>query len=155
MNLRTAIQTLNTLSVLFVVGGVAVVAWALAWPYETSASLSGTGGASTAVPLTGTNRVPPLKSFEAVWELNLRTPLYDNAAPTRVQARAVFPARLMGTILEPDNSQAMFATASGVEFKRIGDTIADAQVVEIGADSVTVLFQGDRLTLRADERGGR
>lgn len=155
MDHRAATKLLKITSTLFVLGSVAAVAWALLWPYETTASLGAKNPKTSRVSHDAAPQVPPLRVFETVWELNLRTAMYDNAAPGRVQERAAFPAKLSGTIIEPGNSQAMFITATGVEFKSVGDTIADAQVVEITANSVTVLYQGDRLTLVTDNQGGR
>ena len=53
--------------------------------------------------------------------------------------------KLIGTILEPDRTVAMFSTAAGkIEFKRVGESVgtqaARAEVVEIQRNRVLVRY---------------
>jgi hypothetical protein len=64
----------------------------------------------------------------ARWNRILRQPLYDPPPPPKqeviVEQRPI-TVKLVGTVIEPDNSQAFVRQASGaVELKRIGDAVS-------------------------------
>lgn len=80
------------------------------------------------------------------WQRVLRRPLYDPPPPTPppviVQQRPI-TVKLVGTVIEPDNSQAFVRQASGsVELKRTGDQVtsdaADGVIAEITATSILI-----------------
>ena len=80
------------------------------------------------------------------WQRVLRRPLYDPPPPTPppviVQQRPI-TVKLVGTVIEPDNSQAFVRLASGsVELKRKGDQVtsdaADGVIAEITATSILI-----------------
>jgi len=89
--------------------------------------------------------VLPLEAYAAVYERDLQRPLYD---PSPVPAPAAKPPpapdlRLVGTVIEPDNTFALLRTRRGeVKWARIGEALEGAEVVEIESEAVTVRFKG-------------
>lgn len=100
---------------------------------------------------------------EAVWKRILRKPLFDPPLPPSPEIVKVelppIRARLLGTILEPGNSQAMIELASGsVEFRTVGQSLGaddgDAQIIEISASAVKVK-RGEELSTLSVEASGQ
>lgn len=119
-------------------------------------------------------RSPEIGQFQVVWQKRLRRPLYDpppppdpepeppprrerprrNRAKTRQRARQV-EVQLVGTVLEANHSMAFLMNRDGhVDLKRVGDTLdapAGARVEQIDRDQVTLVVQGQPLTLKMPE----
>ena len=75
-----------------------------------------------------------------VADLDLRRPVYD---PPAVQAPTQPPPslalRLLGTVVETGHSRALLVGADGkLQLKSIGDSLAGAEILRIGPDTVTV-----------------
>lgn len=103
--------------------------------------------------------LPPLKEFDSFSRLDLRPALFDAPPPPPADPKPVAaPKRpppinfkLTGTILEPENSYALFLNPKGVvEFKKTGETIEGAEVLEISPDKVTVLYQEERIVMKIE-----
>lgn len=104
-------------------------------------------------------KIPPLSSFEELFDAATRRPLYDtapvaDATPVTVDVRPDAPApsmHLIGTALEPGHSIAFFrAEGSTVELRAIGGKVGDAVITTIQRDSVTVLLNGRPVTLKVE-----
>jgi hypothetical protein len=96
----------------------------------------------------------PLSADENLWKKPLRRPIFDPPPPPppEVVKKELPPirAKLLGTILEPGNSQAMIAQPGGaVEFRTVGQPLGPqddtATIVEITAVTVRVK-RGEELT---------
>lgn len=81
------------------------------------------------------------------WSRLLRRPLYDPPpAPKTVVVKKPRPitVKLMGTILEAENSQAFVKLSNGsVELRRVGDQVTDdprdGQIAQITASEIIIL----------------
>ena len=98
-----------------------------------------------------------LSAFARLWDVNLRRPLYDSPTPAKTLPKPKPPAplnmRLVGTMIEPGHSMAMFITKGGrIELRRVGQTVAQAKVVTIQADRVKLMYHGREHTLMAKDR---
>jgi hypothetical protein len=82
----------------------------------------------------------------------LQQPLLDSPAPATdapVVAPAVPLPPLIGTIVEPGRSVALVQIPDAtISFKHVGDTIADARIVAIDMTSMTVVRQGQTVSVR-------
>jgi len=89
-----------------------------------------------------TSGVPSMNDFAHAWELSLREPLYD--APAKQPVKFVpppFPYVLVGTILNPDKTRAMFTSPSGkIEFRKEGETLGNAKLIQIQPEYVELLY---------------
>ncbi len=156
MSFRRVRFSLPLITVAFGIASVAVIAWAIRWPYDRRALAT----AATATPGRGDRPAEasalPLSKFEPIWKLDLRRPLADTLAPAPATTPAVAAARtpppgmkLAGTIIEPERSLALLVGASGkVELKSIGDRFAGAEVLQIDPGAVTLQHNGQPLILR-------
>lgn len=141
-------------------GSVAVILgawrWPLAVPQQPDAGLSQLLGVAAPAPARS---LPPLSEFEPVWKVRLRS-APANAPGSRALMQAPqsplgLPLRLAGTIVEPGHSFAIFITGVGkIELKKIGETIADARVLEISEGSVSVSYRGQTVDLLVEKKQG-
>ena len=96
-----------------------------------------------------------LRDLEPLWSLRLQQPLYDPPPVVVAEPKFVPPPlgiRLLGTIVEPDNSQAILMAADGeIVFQRVGQTVGDATIESITADAITVTYYEEILTLNISE----
>lgn len=142
---------------LFTAGTVLTAAWAV---FATDPVPADAGpqlrGATPAGPVAAD---PPLAAFEAVWDRELGQPLDPPTpppvAPATRPAMAFAPppppAKLVGTILEPGYSMAIFARADGrPELRAVGESAGGAEVLRIESDAVTVRHNGRPLVLRVE-----
>ena len=100
-----------------------------------------------------------LLDFAPLWDNRLRGPRSDSRpdaarSVTLASAIGVAPAtlnvKLLGTILEPGNTLAMFATPQGkIELRRVGEMVGGTatDVVKIQRREVVVRYQGKLVTL--------
>ena len=117
-----------------------------------------------------TNNTPSLtlQDFERVYSRQLRRPLFDVPSPVvkpvvkrpTTKKQESLKMKLIGTILEPDRTVAMFSTAAGkIEFKRVGESVgtqaARAEVVEIQRNRVLVRYADRVITFELGLRTGR
>ena len=112
--------------------------------------------AGTTQPSAGTTA--SMASSDPLWDMSLRRPLVDAPAPPPSAPVAAQPAidqapppphlHLVGTIVEPGHSIALFQGAAGrTEFKAIGDAAEGAKVVSIREDGATVLWDGREIVV--------
>ena len=145
MKLHTRKRLLNTLSVGCLAAGVVAIAAALTAPALTlddSASVSNSQSQSQTAAAGTASVDVKLPS----WNRLLRRPLYDPPpVPKKVVKKKPRPitVRLMGTILEAENSQAFVKMANGsVELRRVGDQVTsdprDGQVAQIMASEIVI-----------------
>ena len=97
--------------------------------------------------------MPPLASFENLWDRDLRRPLFDPAPAPPAPPAAVAPpslsVRLVGTVTEPGHSQALLMTPEGkLEIKAIGEQSGGAEIVAIDEAGITVRFAGQTLSIK-------
>jgi hypothetical protein len=104
----------------------------------------------------------PLSAYAEIHKRLLRKPLFD-PKPAAIAARAKkapppkpkLTLSLTGTVLEPGFTYAMLKGVSGqVKFVAIGQTLDNATVTAITANSATLKFHGDLITLQVNQ-GGR
>ena len=104
----------------------------------------------------------PLSAYTAIYQRELRKPLFDRklTAVARVKAPPPKPkpkltVTLTGTVIEPGFTYAMLRGKSGqVKFVSVGQTLDKAEVTAVTANSATVKFHGDSITLKVN-KGGR
>src|SRR6202035_1143216 len=103
--------------------------------------------------------IPPLSTFEGVYDSATRRPLYDAAPPATANAAAVDAApeapnvalHLIGTALEPGHSVAFFRTEGAtVEVHAGGEKVGQAVITGIQRDSATVVLNGRPITLKVE-----
>lgn len=101
--------------------------------------------------MTEPDSAAPLSAFAAVWDRDLRPPLYDapvDSPPPPAAPGVVVPAmpavHLAGTVFEPGHSLALFRVDAGkTEFKSVGDEIAGMKLLEVRDDGVVVKWNGE------------
>ena len=144
MKLQTRKRLLNALSAGCLAAGAVAVVAALTAPVPTTDDFS----LATTAQAPG----PSAAAAESVdvtlpsWERPLRRPLYDPPpAPKKIVKKKPRPitVKLMGTILEPENSQAFVKLSNGsVELRRVGDQVTDdprdGQVAQITASEIVI-----------------
>ena len=97
-----------------------------------------------------------LASFEPVWGLDLRRPLYDPprpAAPGPAPGkRPAVPLQLIGTMVEDGHSVAMFTTAQGgIELLGVGQKHEGLEVLRIAEGTVTARHAGAQVTMTVED----
>jgi hypothetical protein len=104
----------------------------------------------------------PLSAFEVVWKLDVRRPLYD-AAPVAVAKTPPPPLtfKLAGTVIEKNNSYAMFATSDGKTELKIGGEkvggaggVGGAEVLKIEDGAVTLRYYEQTINLKVQQPKG-
>lgn len=102
-------------------------------------------------PASGSDSlIPGLSEFRSVWDRPLRQALYDPPPPPPPEVSPPPPLRikLLGTILEPGNSEAIVMTSGGeMKMLRVGAVIEDATVETIEDNQITVTYHDQNLTL--------
>jgi len=94
----------------------------------------------------------PLGAYGVIFQKNLRGPLFDPKPPPVVSRPAEEPKsnlHLAGVVLEKAFAYAIIMGKSGTsKLVQVGETIDRAEVVDITADSATVMLDGKRMTLK-------
>lgn len=91
-----------------------------------------------------------LRDFQTIWHRPLQQPLYDPPKPDPEPAPEPPPLelRLLGTVIEPQRTQAILLTGDGhMVFKSLGETIKGARITQIESEQVTVEYHQRTLTL--------
>lgn len=154
MTLRRKRFLLRTLASAVAVAAVGIGAdvWRSGAHQVTPTDVTATSATRTAI--TPQEVRQPLAADESLWKRLLRRPIFDPPPPPPpVVVKQELPpirAKLLGTILEPGNSQAMISLPSGsVEFRTVGQALGpddgEATIVEIAAATVKVK-RGEELT---------
>lgn len=156
MTIRSTRRWLWLIALVAVAGGVVVLYRGFTTDYATSSS--GDGRLVTVSKSSGDTSEDgalSLEAIRAVWSLDLQRPLYDPPPPPPPEVKKFVPPplnlRLLGTTIEPPNSQAILMVASGeIEFHRVGDRIGEATIQSIESDSIEVLYYDEVQTLNVE-----
>lgn len=150
VKLQTRKRLLNALSVGCLLTGVVAVAAALTAPVPTTddptpRSKPQSQGLSAADAETGS-----VDAKLSSWQRLLRRPLYDPPpVPKKIVKKKPRPikVKLMGTILEAENSQAFVKLSNGaVELRRVGDQVSDDP-----RDGQIALIMASEIVIRRDD----
>jgi hypothetical protein len=157
MNLYSTKRALWAAGAVLAASIVGVAAFSLFWPvgvdaWQAAPTPEAAEGAGSTL-----QQVPPLPRYAAIWQRDLRRPLYDEAPPAVApRPRPALRARLIGTAVEPGFACAFFATGKGKTVTRgVGETVEGAEIKSISDGSVTLLFAGEQLTLNVEKKEGR
>ena len=153
---RTQIRSLLLcISVSLSLGVFLVVFWGLAPLPEPEATATHSRGPAN---LDGEieRRTVAMEDFQGLWDLPLRRPVYD--PPPQVVVRETpkpppLTIRLVGTIIEPDNRQAIIIhQGREMGFYRVGQTVEQAKIIAIDTNSMEIEYFGERQTLTVVEQ---
>lgn len=148
MTLRTKKRLLNVASLLLLAGGGALF-WS-AWRGELPVASVEANAASGRPASIQSPSAAPIALEPGRWNRTLRRPLYDPPPPPKQEV--VIPPRpitvkLVGTVLEGENSQAFIRQQNGkVDIKRLGD-----QVTPEAADGVIAAITGADVVIRRED----
>jgi hypothetical protein len=111
----------------------------------------GDGNAAPKLRNTNASSNPMLQAYTTTLERHLRRPLYDPepiVQETPPPPKPVLQARLLGTVLEPGFTYAIFRDASGEQkFVSAGQSIEGAEIMSIEDGQATVRFNGESVVL--------
>jgi hypothetical protein len=161
MTVRQRQRAIHLVAGIVGLSGLAVFAAALAVPLDPGApgpDVQGAADGAAAAPAEAPAQATPdaagasLEDLARVCGMDLRRPLYDAPSPPPAAGAAAPPAapmavRLVGTIVEPGHSMAVFQKPDGsFELCAQGESVADAggavAVTAINQDKVTVQYLG-------------
>jgi len=145
-----------------------VVCWAFLWDDAERGPDSEPDGtrAASMVSRAAKAALPSLQQFQQVWRKPLRRPLFD-PPPAATAARTSTPPpqaplriKLLGTVLEPGQSMAMFAVPPGtITIKRVGEAIGEApnqaEIMDIQTDRAVLRCQGQTMTVEIEGTKGK
>lgn len=139
MTVSRARFTLLTTATACAVASVGLIAlqWTTPVPPIRSASLPEAAPTDDAVATA-------IPTFTDVWDKPLRQPLAvaPTAAP-KPEPTLDLAFKLIGTVIEPDHSFAIFQVAPGqIEVRRVGETAGVAELISIGPRRVTIRYNG-------------
>jgi len=153
MRIRPIKFGLWTLGVCCYASAAALLLWAWLGSYETDLPARDRRTLLAAGTAARTRDATSPRDFQSVASAHLQS----GDAPARTLATspdATFNApsseiQLIGTILEPNHSFAIFATTKSIQLKRVGETLddGDTEVVAIDREQVVVRQQGTEVTL--------
>jgi len=154
MTLRTELGLLWALCGLLALATLVAGAGLWVWPLEgidLGAAPPPSAGASGARTLAR----PPLSAYAVLWERDLQRPLYDPAPVVAAPAPPPKPpVRLVGTVIEPRLSYALFKDKAGqVKMVGAGRSLEGLEVLAVTADSATVRFGGAEHILKVEKEG--
>ena len=126
--------------------GIVVLAWRT--PYLDAADQASRRVITTAATTDDQSKLPGVEQFAPLMDTasRLRRPLFDPPPPAPPKAKPPPPlrVRLAGTIIDPEDAQAMLIGSSGaIQFLRVGDVIDDATILEITESSVRVEYHNE------------
>ena len=95
---------------------------------------------------------PPLSAYDVIFERNLRQPLSDRAVAQKDPIGQPPPPPLklvlIGTVIEPQNSFAIFSVPGGAsKTVAVGEKVEGAELVTVTAKTATLRHQGKPVTL--------
>jgi hypothetical protein len=129
---------------------VGAIALAISMPIENATSADGSPGTSVTALRKG--QIISREQLDRDAARELRQPLIDVSAPATDALAAAAPPPLpplVGTIVEPGRSIALVQMlGTTVSFKSVGDTVADARIVAIDGAGMTVVRQGQTVSVR-------
>lgn len=164
MRTKTSKRLLGSTTALLSAGAAAVVILGLLQPIDVPDVEDHPQMESSAVSHAPENiqQAPDLASLQKLARKDIRQRLFDPPPkPKPVTApKPPPPIRLLGTIVNTTNSQAMVAGPGGqVEFMRVGDTVGDAGntavIRAIHADHITIEYEGKPVDVAIVEDTGR
>ena len=96
----------------------------------------------------------PLESYSALWERDLRRPLFDPAPvePVKIEPpKPILNLRLVGTAIDAQDRCGFFEVpGKGIQLARPGEKVGEALVKEIAENTAVVEFNGGQLTLKIE-----
>ena len=136
--------------------GIVVLAWRT--PYLDAADQASRRVITTAATTDDQSKLPGVEQFAPLMDTasRLRRPLFDPPPPAPPKAKPPPPlrVRLAGTIIDPEDAQAMLIGSSGaIQFLRVGDVIDDATILEITESSVRVEYHNEEHQLTTPTPG--
>lgn len=154
MTIRTTRRWLWLIAVVATGSGVVVLYRGLTADYASTKS-NQTDRVAIAKSIDEPTAGLTLEAMQAVWSLDLQRPLYDPPPPPPPKKEKFVPPplnlRLLGTTIEPPNSQAILMVASGdIEFHREGDRVGEATIQTIESDRIQVLYYDEVQTLEVE-----
>lgn len=144
MKLKSCKLLLNLTSLGILCAGFAVLAILLLLPLDSGQEELRVTTRDTPSSSQKETSLAAIDPQHSVWKRSWRPPLYDPPPPPKVVEKPrPITVKLIGTVVEADNSQAFVQTASGgVELKRIGDQIsgdpADGTIANIATNEITI-----------------
>lgn len=157
MDLQRTKLLLLTGSTVLGAGTLLLIAWALWIPIAASASADRRALAVSPDSVSLRADEPRIEDFAQIWEKPLRRSLSDSMPPpdrpTVVSNRfAPLNLQLLGTMVEPDQARALFATHRGeLEVRRVGESIgnppASAELLRIEPKAVRLRYRNQDFTL--------
>ena len=139
--------------------GVAAVLMLGAWlPLAGSSNSRATAITQPTTAPAGEDTGTQLEAVLAAAQVSLRRPLVDPAPPPpRVEPPRPLPVKLVGTMLETgaraEQSKALLTGSDGkLHLMGRGELLDGAELVQIGADSVTVRFEACEHTLKLPDK---
>jgi len=107
-------------------------------------------------PASLTHRPPlTLDQMQPHWSRQFRRPLYEPPPQKEEKPKFVPPplkVKLLGTIMEPGNAQAILMTSNGeVVMPRVGDLVEGAAIEAIDSSAITVSYHNQTIELKVAE----
>ena len=154
LTIRKLRRTLWLLAAAAVVSAFSVLMFGLTRPY----SLPGPDRPVSVPELAEASHesdAPALEHLSEVWALNLQRPLYDPPKPVIKKKEFKPPplaVRLLGTVIEPGNSQAILMARDGqIHFMRAGDELDHVKIEAVEPTQVRILYYDQPQTLSVEE----
>lgn len=163
MRTRNLKNLLSAMTLLLFIGAVVVVVWGLILPINVP-DIQGQLDTEPVTISTHTDnqRVPDLNSLQRLAKRDIRQQLFDPPPKPEpvIPPKPLPTVRLMGTIVNATNPQAMITGAGGkIELKRVGDTVGDAGntavIQEIHSDHIKIEHEGKTLDIAIIEDARR
>lgn len=124
-------------------------------PTAQQADAAATSGAIVEPVLLADRHPVTADQLQPYWSRPLRRPLYDPPPKKEEKPKFVPPplkVKLLGTIMEPGNAQAILMTSNGeVVMQRAGDTVEGAVIQEVTSTAIKVLYHDQTLDLKVSE----
>lgn len=159
LSLHNQKRLLQAITLLLVAGAIACALLLIFLPLSlpTNNNDKRTASSNNAGDINATQA--SLQSYTEPLGRDLRYPLYD-PKPIQVKAapppKPVLKAKLVGTVLEPGFTYAIFTDASGKQtLVPVGQSIEGAEVLEIADGKAVVKFCGETITLMAQKETGQ
>lgn len=154
LTLKAQARLLYAASAAIMFASAATLVWGLA-PTHTVSTPPSAASSGTVTSRTPTTQLDRSKLL-ALCQTDLRKPLVDGpaapAAPAAAQPPAAFAGRLLATMVEPRNPQAMVQSGKRTKLISVGDVIDGATLLEIADGSAKFRIGAQTVTVKVEER---
>jgi len=142
---------------------VEVLVWGAFTPEPAVIAHEETADAAEETAIVQVRDLPQLRDFSRFWARRLRQPLYTDpagqqrtTAPTRRNAPPSMAYKLLGTIMDGEQSAAIVSDRLGKqELKQMGDYLGAEEtgptIIEISEKQIVVDNRGQRVTLELEQ----